>query len=43
MSFFKKDVDIDNILIFNKVSPGEKNYKYFIVYNNDDIKLNYSV
>ena len=27
---FLEDVDIDNILISDKVSSGEKNYKYFI-------------
>ena len=27
---FKKDVDIDNMLITNKISSGEKNYKCFI-------------
>ena len=27
---FLEDVDIDNILISDKVSSGKKNYKYFI-------------
>ena len=27
---FKKDVDIDNIVICNKICSGEKNFKYFI-------------
>ena len=27
---FRKDVDIHNILTSNKISSGEKNYKYFI-------------
>ena len=27
---FLGDVDSDNILISNKISCGEKNYKYFI-------------
>ena len=26
-NFFKKDVDIDNILISNKISSGNKSYK----------------
>ena len=30
-TFFLDDVDSDNILISNKISCGEKNYKYFIV------------
>ena len=29
---FKKDVDIDEVLVSNKTSPGERNYKYFIDY-----------
>ena len=28
--FLKKDVDIDKILISNKISSGKRNYKYFI-------------
>ena len=29
-TFFLDDVDSDNILIFNKISCDQKNYKYFI-------------
>ena len=36
---FIKDVDIDNILISNKIYSGEKNYKYFIGYRDDDYKV----
>ena len=32
-----KDVDIEKVLVSNKISFGEKNYKYFIGYlYNDD-------
>ena len=35
--FFLKDVDIEKALVSNKVSFGEKNYRYFIGYLcNDD-------
>ena len=27
---FLEDVDTDNVLVSNKISFGEKNYKYFI-------------
>ena len=37
-SNFFKDVDIDNISISEKVTSGEKNYKYFIGYMDDDCK-----
>ena len=30
--YFLKDVIINNMLISNKISSGEKNYKYFIGY-----------
>ena len=33
-----EDVDIDNLLVPNKISSGEKNYKYFIGYLYDDYK-----
>ena len=35
-----RDVDIENALTFNKISSGEKNYKYFIgyLYNDDKVK-----
>ena len=36
--FVKKYVDIANILIFNKSSSGEKNYKQLIGYADDDCK-----
>ena len=29
---FFKDVDVEKVLISNKISFGEKNYKYFIDY-----------
>ena len=37
---FLEDVDIEKILASNKISFGEKNYKYFIgyLYNDDRIK-----
>ena len=38
LTFFK-DVDIDKILISNKTSSGEKNYKRFIGYLDDDYKI----
>ena len=33
--FFKKDVDTEKILESNKITSGEKSYKYFIGYFND--------
>ena len=38
--FFKKDVDIEKVLVSNKISSGEKNYKYFIgyLYDNHNVK-----
>ena len=35
-----RDVNIDKVLVSNKVSSGEKNYKYFIgyLYHNDKVK-----
>ena len=33
---FLEDVDIDNILLSNKISFGEKSYKYLIDYLCDD-------
>ena len=38
-NFILEDVDIDNILISNKISSDEKSYKYFIGYMDDDYKL----
>ena len=35
---FLKDVDIEKVLVSNKISFGEKNYKYFIVYLCNDNK-----
>ena len=37
---FKKDVDIEKVLICNKISSGKKSYKYFIgyLYNNYKVK-----
>ena len=34
-----RDVDIEKVLVFNKISFGEKNYKYFIGYLYDDHKV----
>ena len=31
-SYYLKDADNGNILVSNKISSGEKNYKYFIGY-----------
>ena len=36
---FLEDVDIKNVLVFSKISPGEKNHKYFIGYLYDDYKV----
>ena len=39
-SQFSEDTDIDSVLISDKISTGERNYKYFIgyLYNNYKIK-----
>ena len=37
---FLGDADIINGLVYNKVSSGAKNYKYFISYFYDDYKIN---
>ena len=37
-----KYVDIEEVLVFSKISSGEKNYKYFIGYLNNDYKVNAS-
>ena len=37
---FLKDVDIERVLVCNKISFGEKNYKYFIVYLHKDDQVN---
>ena len=34
-----KDVDIEKVLVSNKISFGEKNYKYFIGYLYNDCKV----
>ena len=36
---FLKDVDIEKVLVSNKLSFGEKNYKYFIGYLYNDHKV----
>ena len=38
LSFFIKDLDIDNLLIPNKTSSDEKN-KYFIGYLDNELKI----
>ena len=35
---FLEDVDIDNMLVSDKISSGEKNFKHFIGYFCDDYK-----
>ena len=37
--FFCGDVDIEKVLVSNKISFGEKNYKYFIRYLYNDYKV----
>ena len=34
-----KDVDMENVLVANKISSGKKNLKYFIGYLHDDYKI----
>ena len=36
---FKKDVDIEKVLVSNKMSSGEKVYNYFIGYLLNDYKV----
>ena len=38
--FFLGDVDIEKVLVSNRISFGEKNYKYFIgyLYNGNKVK-----
>ena len=36
---FKKDPDIEKVLVSNKISSGEKNYKYFIGYLCNDHRV----
>ena len=37
--FFKKDVDIEKVLVSSKTSSGERNYKYFVCYLCNDHKV----
>ena len=37
--FFLKGVDIEKVLVSNKISLGERNYKYFIGYLYNDHKV----
>ena len=37
---FLKDEDIEKLFVSSKMSPGEKNYKYFIGYLHNDHKAN---
>ena len=36
---FSEDVDIEKVLVSNKIWSGEKNYEYFIGYLHDDYKV----
>ena len=36
---FLKDVDIEKVLVYNKISFSEKNYKYLIGYLQNDWKV----
>ena len=38
-TIFLKDVDIEKVLVSNNISFGEKSYKYFIGYLNNDHKV----
>ena len=38
-TIFLKDVDIEKVLVSNKISFGEKNYKHFIGYLYNDNKV----
>ena len=38
-SYFLEHVDIEKVLVSNKISSGEKNYKYFIGYLHNDHKV----
>ena len=38
-SYFLESVDIDNVLVSNKISFGEEDNKYFIGYLYDDYKI----
>ena len=39
MQIFLEDVDVDNILVSNKIFSGAKSYKYFIGYLCGDYKV----
>ena len=39
---FLKDVDVEKVLVSNKISFVEKNYKYFIGYLHNDHKVKLS-
>ena len=39
LAFLKKDVDIDKVLLSNKIYFDDKNCKYFIGYLYDDHKV----
>ena len=36
---FLKDLEIEKLLVSNKISFGEKNYKYFLGYLHDNYKV----
>ena len=36
---FLKDVDIEKVLVFNKISSDAKNFKYFIDYLYTELKV----
>ena len=36
---FLEDVDIDNVVVSDKISSGKRNYRYFIGYLYDDYKI----
>ena len=40
---FLKDVDVEKVLVSNKIYFGEKNYKYFIGYLYNDHKLSHYI
>ena len=42
---FVEDVDTEKVLVYNKISSGEKNYKYFIghLYNDYKVKTIYVI
>ena len=38
-TIFEKDLDIEKVLVSNKISSGEKSYKYFIGYLEDYLNI----